>query len=216
MQTLRLNNIAGVNDTDIYMMIDRIGPINKNSTGNHTVMEIRDGKSTPPMLPIGAQDQIAGGSFGNQYTSTSSNYSITGQLHLVKGDLIFLKSFAMTNSLDLYVLGDNSLNNDGSGAMAPIRIAGVLIPPATLTFGTTTTTSIVINWTSGDSDGTGYILQRATNSGFTTGLTTIYTGSNLTFTDTGLTTGTTYYYRIVSTAINFNNSGYRTANHTTN
>ncbi len=62
---------------------------------------------------------------------------------------------------------------------------------------------------------TGYVVDRATNSGFTTGVTLgIYSASGLSFTDTGLTNGTTYYYRIRATASGFTDSGYSTANGT--
>lgn len=41
-----------------------------------------------------------------------------------------------------------------------------------------------------------YILERATNSTFTQNLTTRYSGSSLSFNDAGLTSNTTYYYRV--------------------
>lgn len=64
---------------------------------------------------------------------------------------------------------------------------------------------------------TGYILQRATNSTFTTGLTTVYTGALLTFTDTGLTANTLYYYRLQATSTNpsYTASSYSNASITT-
>ncbi len=54
---------------------------------------------------------------------------------------------------------------------------------------------------------TGYVLQRSTSGGslFTTS-TNVYTGSLLTFQDTGLTAGTTYYYRAYATASGYANS----------
>jgi hypothetical protein len=46
----------------------------------------------------------------------------------------------------------------------------------------------------------GYVVQRATDVNFTTGLTTIYSGTNTSYTDTGLSGGSTYYYRLKATA----------------
>lgn len=56
---------------------------------------------------------------------------------------------------------------------------------------------------------TNYILERATNSGFTTGLTTLYTGNNLSFNNnTGIFLGTTYYYRVKAQATLYTDSSY--------
>lgn len=57
----------------------------------------------------------------------------------------------------------------------------------------------VINW----DDVTGavnYVLERATNIGFTANLTTVYTGTTSGYTNTGLTNGTQYYYRVQAIA----------------
>lgn len=55
---------------------------------------------------------------------------------------------------------------------------------------------IVVSWAA-VTNRTRYQVDRATDSGFTTGVTLgVYTGTGLTFTDTGLASGTTYYYRI--------------------
>lgn len=60
----------------------------------------------------------------------------------------------------------------------------------------------------------GYVLERATDSGFTTALTEVYTGSTSSYTDTELTNGTTYYYRVKATADYHADSDYATLNST--
>ena len=60
-----------------------------------------------------------------------------------------------------------------------------------------------------------YQIDRATDSGFTTGVVTgVYTGTGTTYTDTGLTNGTTYYYRIKAIGIGrySDSASYATAN----
>ena len=67
---------------------------------------------------------------------------------------------------------------------------------STLSAGTITTTSIVLNWTA-VSGATGYRLERSPDG--TSNWSSIYTGTNLTHTDTGRTAGTTYHYRVFAT-----------------
>lgn len=62
-------------------------------------------------------------------------------------------------------------------------------------------TSMTLTW--GTVTGaTGYVLQRSASSSFTSP-TSVYTGSGLTFTDSGLTASTTYYYRVHATATGY-------------
>jgi hypothetical protein len=74
--------------------------------------------------------------------------------------------------------------------------------------------SISISWGAVTS-ATSYILQRATDSGFTTGLTTIFSGSGTSTADEGLSPSTTYYYRLKATAAGFIDSDYDTDSATT-
>ena len=75
---------------------------------------------------------------------------------------------------------------------------------------------IDLSWTA-VTNRTRYQVDRATNSGFTTGVTLgVYTGTGTSFSDTGLTAGTTYYYRIkaVGTGRYSDTASYATANAT--
>lgn len=75
---------------------------------------------------------------------------------------------------------------------------------------------IDLSWTA-VTNRTRYQVDRATNSGFTTGVTLgVYTSTSTSFSDTGLTAGTTYYYRIkaVGTGRYSDTASYATANAT--
>ena len=73
--------------------------------------------------------------------------------------------------------------------------------PASLT-GVAGQAQVTLNWTAPSDNGgtsvTSYTLQRATNSGFTTGLVTTTGVTGTTLTVTGLTNGTAYYFRIAA------------------
>ena len=57
-----------------------------------------------------------------------------------------------------------------------------------------------MNWTNTATNQTGFSIDQATNSGFTQGLTTVMVGANATsYNETGLSSDTTYYYRVRAT-----------------
>lgn len=80
--------------------------------------------------------------------------------------------------------------------------------PSPLIANVYSSSNIILTW-SNIGAGALYTLQRATDLGFTTNLTTLYSGLNLTYSDTGLSTNTIYYYRINAAL-----SGYHVSNYT--
>ena len=79
--------------------------------------------------------------------------------------------------------------------------------PTNLQTSATSGTQIQSTWGS-VSGASSYTLQRALNSDFSFGLSTVYTGSNTTYTDTGLTGGNMYYYRVKATGVGFSDSSW--------
>lgn len=86
--------------------------------------------------------------------------------------------------------------------------------PSSITLNAISFSQVDVSW-SAVSGADAYVLERATNSTFTAGLTTLYSGSLLTFSDTGRTELTTYYYRIRTLKAGFAKSAYLTASITT-
>jgi hypothetical protein len=96
-------------------------------------------------------------------------------------------------------------------------VAGVtqLATPGSFTATQASSTQINLSWAA-VTNATAYVVDRATNSGFTTGVTlAIYSGSGTSYNNTGLTASTTYYYRVRATASGYSDSAYATANATT-
>lgn len=110
------------------------------------------------------------------YVDQGSSSSITTFVN----DATLKTNSSLVGSYDYYTLPD-----------APASISG-----------TAGQGQVTLDWTAPTSDGgtavTSYTLQRATDSGFTTGLTTTTGLTGLTTTVTGLTNGTPYYFRIAA------------------
>ncbi len=71
--------------------------------------------------------------------------------------------------------------------------------PSNLVAAVVSTSRIDLNWTDNSSTETGFEIERATNSSFAANLTTFTVGADVTtYQSTGLTYGTTYYYRVRS------------------
>lgn len=94
---------------------------------------------------------------------------------------------------------------NGGGASAPVTSAAVAVPtaPAAPTGLTATAVAagkradVTLAWADASADETGFEVQRATDAGFTRGLSTTTLAANaVTTTQTGLARGTAYYYRV--------------------
>lgn len=93
--------------------------------------------------------------------------------------------------------------------------SSTLSAPGSFTATPISATQINLTWNASP-NATGYTVDRATNSGFTTGVTLgIYSGNGTSYNNTGLTASTQYYYRIRATAAGYTDSGYSTTNATT-
>lgn len=101
-----------------------------------------------------------------------------------------------------YSLLAKVIGGDGTNQNISLRTLAV---PGSLAGTVNSATQITVTWTK-STNATGYVLQRATNAGFTTGLTSFTLGDVATKVDTDLTTATQYWYRIKATGINFTDS----------
>ena len=70
--------------------------------------------------------------------------------------------------------------------------------------------SYTVSWGSSSTSNVTYVLQEATNSSFSSGLRTAYSGTSRSTTITGRSSGTTYYYRVKATRSGYTDSSWRT------
>jgi FtsP/CotA-like multicopper oxidase with cupredoxin domain len=113
---------------------------------------------------------------------------------------------ATVASSNTYAYRVAAVNGAGTSAFAgPVTIT-VSAPAAPSNFtavaarGNGNNDNVTLTWTDNSNNETGFTIQRATNSAFTTGLNTATVGANVTtLTQTGLARNTNYYYRIQAT-----------------
>ena len=91
--------------------------------------------------------------------------------------------------------------------------------PSTVMAGTPSSISVpssdsdgtyTVSWGTSSTSGVTYVLEEATNSGFTGGLRTAYSGTGTSTNITGRSNGVTYYYRVKATKSGYNNSAWKT------
>ena len=118
------------------------------------------------------------------YSGTGTTFTDTG---LTSGNTYFYEIEATDSS------GSSSLSTPASGTTIAVTPPST---PSNLSVGGFAATSLTITWSSA-SGASSYQLLRATISSGP--FTQIFSGAGTTFTDTGLTTNTTYYYEVQAT-----------------
>ncbi|MFA4917578.1 MAG: hypothetical protein WC560_13030, partial [Syntrophales bacterium] len=83
--------------------------------------------------------------------------------------------------------------------IVPAAVVGPPAAPGGLNAAVVSITELTLNWVDNATNETGFLLYRATNTAFTTGLTSFAIGPNTaTYSDTSVSPGIQYYYRICS------------------
>ena len=119
-----------------------------------------------------------------------------------------------------YYFRVRAINNVGDSANASSASATTLgtLPaaPSGLTATAASSSEINLSWTNNATNQTGFQIDQATSSDFTQGLTTVTVGANVTtYSATGLSSDTTYYYRVRATNSNGASANTSTASATT-
>jgi hypothetical protein len=136
----------------------------------------------------------------------------TSPSNVATGNLQVQLGFATTGYTGGNVFGQGEFDNVRLGAAA----ANTPAAPSGLTATAASASEIDLGWTNNATNQTGFQIDQATNSSFTQGLTTVTVGANATtYAATGLSSGTTYYYRVRATNANGSSANTSTASATT-
>lgn len=119
----------------------------------------------------------------------NTSYADTG---LIAGTTYYYRMYA-TNSIG------NSTNSNEANATTDTSVAPVPNAPTGLSAVAVSEANIALSWSDNSIDETNFVLQRSLSSG--TGFVTIVTlnADATSYTDSGLTASTTYYYRVYAT-----------------
>lgn len=132
----------------------------------------------------------------------STNYDMSSPSTVYTGALLTSNATGLTAGTTYYFQVTASGTDKVSSSSSIIKVSTQLAAPGSFTASAVTATTMTLTWNA-VTGASGYLVERATNAGFSTGLTTVYTGTALTTPVTGLTTGTTYYFRVKATSTNF-------------
>lgn len=145
---------------------------------------------------------IAGQNWSGSFAFDFRPSSSTKVIFLASGSKVITHNSSgyATISIASSIAADNNAVGSGGGStsLSLSRISQVPLAPSGLATGSTTTSSVALSWTAPNNMGssiTGYEVQRATNSGFSSGVvSTAFSGTAGTL--TGLTAGATYWFRV--------------------
>lgn len=152
------------------------------------------------------------------FVSAGINTTNTEIIFLVDADLKSFKPGRAINGISgfeankgYYMVAKTDMDLE-SFVVPPLVVVPQLAAPGSFTATPASDSQINLSWTASP-NATGYTIDRATNAGFTTGLSLgIYSSNGTSFNNTGLTASSTYYYRIKATAPGYSDSPYATAN----
>jgi hypothetical protein len=158
------------------------------NTNNFTILEVND--QPGGFAALSNSLQILFGSTNLQQVQAGQ-----GGGSIINGQVVsigFLAALAVTVGMIL------TAYPVGSAVSTPVVVTSPAlgVPTLTAATGSGATGTTALSWTAVN-NATNYVVDRATNIGFTTGVTLArYSGPLLVFNDSGLTGATVYYYRI--------------------
>ncbi len=146
--------------------------------------------------------------------ATTRNFGSVIELYIGGNLEVRVADLSPNTQYYIRVYGDSDGYNIKNYGTSNVTTRPILAAPATFTTSNITTSGITLTWAA-VTNATGYVLERADDAIFSTNKVTRYTGSLLTFADTGLVSNKFYYYRVKATATGSTTINYATVSGTT-
>jgi hypothetical protein len=202
------------NNTASYAVTVSDGPDTTPPTVNITSPCSSSCTVTTSPITVSGSATDSGGS-GLDYVFVSNNNGSSGFDYSVSGDS---DTFSVSGiSLEEGPNTISAMAVDSAGNPSPWYYIYVTYNPPTPTAGTPSSIFVpssdsdgnyTVSWGTSSTSGVTYVLEEATNSGFTSGKRTAYSGSSTSRNITGRSNGVTYYYRVKATKNGYNNSAW--------
>ncbi|TLM63704.1 MAG: hypothetical protein FDZ69_12155 [Deltaproteobacteria bacterium] len=139
----------------------------------------------------------------NTFTDLLNSYPVAGLSKQITGNGLGTYYYRVKTVNPQYL--DSAWKNGAAGCKVP---GATLVPPATITIPRADADgSYTVSWSASVAGAT-YVVEEATNSTFT-GSQQVYSGTGLSVDLTGKTEGSTYYYRVKTTAATFADSAWK-------
>ncbi len=164
-------------------------------------------KSLAVELEIGASDDVAVTGYYLSESSVPPSADAPGWV----AEVPVIYTFPTPGAKVLYLWVKDADGNVSAGASTAVQLT-ICTAPASLTVAKADADgSYPVAWGASTTPGATYLLQEATNPGFTTGLRTAYTGKSRSVAISGRVQNKTYYYRVMTKKSSYVSSAWRTA-----
>ncbi|MFC7669307.1 hypothetical protein ACFQT0_19560 [Hymenobacter humi] len=174
---------------EVYMSVVQAGPINFSIAGTGNV----DNATITVLVKTDGTPVTFDGSVNGGAKFVVQGYPDTSQY-------LLLTFYNPTADLSVRTLVNVT-------SVPKFGVAVVVGQPTNFAASLTSSGAVSLAWSAG-ANATNYVLERATNSAFSTGLVTVYSGSTTQYTDTTVGASTTYFYRVKSQAAGASDSAY--------
>jgi rhamnogalacturonan endolyase len=190
---------VGITPTDSAMTTAPAAPTNLVASGNDRAITVSwtasPGASYYTVQRSTLVDKIPQWTLSPVLTNTSTILSTITVSNTVTGTTFVDNAVTNGTKYAYYVLANNTAGASGSSAPVVGKAAPLALPPAPTVTATPGTRQVTLNWAA-VTGAQGYIIDEATNSeGPYTYLSSV---DDLTYTQTGLTDNTKYYYNVIS------------------
>jgi hypothetical protein len=173
-----------------------------SATGSYTVSWGTSNTSSVTYVLEEATNSTFTSNLRQAYSGTGTSASITGR---TSGNTYYYRVKATRSGY-----ADSDWRTGSNGCVVSIQGTQCGTPSSITVPTSSSTVSYSVSWGTSSTSSVTYVLEEATNTGFTSNLRQAYSGAGTSASITGRTSGNTYYYRVKATRSGYTDSAWRT------